>query len=790
MTPGSATPPAFAARADDDDDVRWALSTALVQWNRGGKADAVVWLRRAGEAADVSGAPARAEELRSYAAMLAQRLWEGPGQEQDTEVDVKAGSADRRAPPPPPPHAVQAAQRAGSVPPNRFQPEERGRQSLLELEPEREHFPSAPEIVLEEEALDPTELEEILDYVGEDDVEFLEEVPESAKSARQAGVGGDFSDRLSSADVESLSVEAMLPTSGGFDSDASELARDSDPEIDRLSETEAFELRPSQRAPESRHPAVALPLGGAEEEFDDRATLVPIGEEGESGSDFEFAHSLRPGSAPDVTALGAGTLSRSGPPDSIELLVGESAAAIDADLATGYHPESIDLGADWAPIESERAPERTSVVNVEEELLSDPAPEADAADDVEPTSATQLVPFDSVPPSASLDSMPESLPPLEFPSDAPPEPSPSIAPLSVELEFEDVEDRETEPLSVSESERVQESEVPASLPPVLSAAHPPIASQRAVEQEEASATVVAAGARDGAEDAPDDELVEDEARGDVPFGAPELEVGSDAPPLSEPPISADWMGGSTIDGVDLATTRGFEDLPEEVQELLAKTARVEHLAAEEEAGLFGAAVITHGQVRVMPDLADEAGAIATQGDVVFTRGTLKETIALRVVATLDDTRVAVWDPEPLNKAIEDCPWVHDELRMIADRFLALCGAALGPLGERLDETLRTTVFARLEVKTFSQGESLTTEGQPLPGLFVVGGGRVELFKGDQVVEVKNPGEFLFAQEIMGGAKAPATAKAGAVGALVLFAPRSVAHELMISVPPLLEVLAG
>jgi hypothetical protein len=245
-----------------------------------------------------------------------------------------------------------------------------------------------------------------------------------------------------------------------------------------------------------------------------------------------------------------------------------------------------------------------------------------------------------------------------------------------------------------------------------------------------------------------------------------------------------------VDGIDLMTTRGFEDLPEDVQLRLARTVRIEALSAGEEVGLFGAAVVTSGEVAVMPAFADESGAVALQADVVFTRGTLPDSIALRVVARIDDTRVAIWDPQPLAEAIEACPWVHDELRLIADRFLARCGATLGSLGERLDDSLRSAVFDRMEVRTFAPGETLTVQGESLPGLFVVGGGRVEVLAGDEVSEEMSPGDFLFATAIMGGAKCPATTRAGEKGALVLFAPRGVAHELMISVPPLLEVLAG
>src|SRR5690606_17293289 len=65
--------------------------------------------------------------------------------------------------------------------------------------------------------------------------------------------------------------------------------------------------------------------------------------------------------------------------------------------------------------------------------------------------------------------------------------------------------------------------------------------------------------------------------------------------------------GTFVDGVDLSTTRGFEDLPEDVQLSLAQNVRLETLAEGEEVGLFGAAIITHGQVNVMPAFADESG---------------------------------------------------------------------------------------------------------------------------------------------------------------------------------------
>jgi hypothetical protein len=245
-----------------------------------------------------------------------------------------------------------------------------------------------------------------------------------------------------------------------------------------------------------------------------------------------------------------------------------------------------------------------------------------------------------------------------------------------------------------------------------------------------------------------------------------------------------------VDGLSLTELRGFEDLPPDVQQSLAASATIQPLDADEEVGFFGAAVVTAGSVDILPAISDDSGAVAGPGDVVFTKGTLPDSIALRVVAKLDGTRVAIWEPAVFEAAIAPCPWLHDELRFIADYFIAVCGAALGPLGERLDPALRTAVFKRLEVKALQADEVLLQEGAPIASLFVVGGGRLLVSKGGVDSDELLPGGFVFADKMMMARPAPATVRAGAQGALLLYAPRAVAHELMMSVPPLLEVLAG
>lgn len=250
------------------------------------------------------------------------------------------------------------------------------------------------------------------------------------------------------------------------------------------------------------------------------------------------------------------------------------------------------------------------------------------------------------------------------------------------------------------------------------------------------------------------------------------------------------MGEPSVGGIRLADVRGLQDLPEDAQMRLAATARVETLAEGEEVGFFAVALVLEGWFRIMPAVTDTACARAKAGDVVFTTGTIEEGLDLCVRAAEDASTVAVWDRASLEQATADCPWVADELRLVADGFQALAGAAMGRLGDRLDESLRSMVTDRCEVRTLRPGEIVAAQGQRVPGMHIVGAGRLELVGEDGTLQSEvGPGEFLFAAQVLTAGLAPKTARAGSQGALVLVAERKVAHELVTSVPPLLELLA-
>jgi hypothetical protein len=255
------------------------------------------------------------------------------------------------------------------------------------------------------------------------------------------------------------------------------------------------------------------------------------------------------------------------------------------------------------------------------------------------------------------------------------------------------------------------------------------------------------------------------------------------PPSAVPMLATDGK-------LDLASVDGLGDLPDEEREAFAGAANVNALKREEEVSGFALALIIQGEVDVAATVIDAPAARVGTGSVLRSRGTTEEGVPIRLVCASDDAKVATWNDAAVNTAFSTCPWVEDDLRAAADRIQALVGVTVGPLGERLDPALRGQVTSRLEVRSLAGGEIIVQRGQPVPGMFIVGVGEVEVLEGDAVNRVVMCGEFLFPEAILGAGPAPAVARAGAGGALVLFGSRALAQELLVTCPPLLEVFAG
>jgi hypothetical protein len=259
-------------------------------------------------------------------------------------------------------------------------------------------------------------------------------------------------------------------------------------------------------------------------------------------------------------------------------------------------------------------------------------------------------------------------------------------------------------------------------------------------------------------------------------------------PSPLPPPSSDEGQPPSVDGLSFESVEALADLPEEAQSELSKSAQLLVLASGQQLVLSeGAALITRGTAHVTLMHSNVSAARVGAGAVIAARGSV-ESGPLRLIADSAQTHVVTWSEEKLTQAMRDCPWVVDDLRLLADRFQAHASAGLGPLGERLDDALRAAVYERLQVRVLAPGEIVAERDKPLKGLFVVAVGELEVSSARG--RPLRAGEFVFPSCVIGAEPAPHDVKAGPKGSLVLFATRPVAHELMMSVPPLLEILAS
>jgi len=102
--------------------------------------------------------------------------------------------------------------------------------------------------------------------------------------------------------------------------------------------------------------------------------------------------------------------------------------------------------------------------------------------------------------------------------------------------------------------------------------------------------------------------------------------------------------------------------------------------------------------------------------------------------------------------------------------------------------VRSTTLEQLEVRVLVPGDRIATKGESVPGMVIVGTGGLDIQDGGEVVEHLGSGDLLFGAKVPEAGPAPADAVASAKGAVILFGKPALAHELLVSNPPLLEIL--
>jgi len=743
---------------DDHEDVAWALRAASAQWRREDRQDAVAWVRRAAETAIEVGQAIRAREL----FILAQRLEHGP----------TFGTSQTSAPPSLP---VPAA-RLAVAPPMRA--------------------PAIPAIPLsvddaELEFDEPDGLDDDEEILFEEEVESVAELPtEAPPPSARSGVS------LPSAFPSSLPARAQSPSvssAGARDLGGGRLpsypasvppnpwARPSSSRPPPSSQVPSLPPLPSVPAP---RPGSGPPSSGSR--GFDTAFLDSLDDDGPGigrDSDPDF------GDEQPTRQLGQGGLGQGG------LGQGGRHSAVDLPLRAMRATSSLPIDQATAAEYAQRSRGRPLETHedIEEELGVDlsvgatrsparaPEPERRAAQrDLSPTPGRASVrpstspsrvpsarsePF-ALAPSASLP--PVRIEPFVRPSFAPPPESMS------EPEPHDSGRPEPELDLTGQVGRRQSSVPPPILPPgdddddILAGAF-----ERIVSRPPPAVTQVASPPGSMAP-GPSSSIPASSKRGSFS-------------PAPLPPATP----AHQLDGIDLLDVRGLQDLPEDAMSELVRRARVVALAPGEEVTSFGVALVCAGSVLLMPTVADASCARARQGEVVFTRGTVQSSVALRVVSAEPGTRVAVLSDADLDAVTSSCPWVRAELAEVGDRYNAFGGAVLGALGESLDEMFRTMVLDKCIVKNPTPGTLIAHRGKPMDGMYVLGGGSLLVLGEDGRVESElAPGDIVFPETVLSASPARADVRVAKAGALLLYAGRMSAHELLATCPPFIEILAG
>lgn len=234
--------------------------------------------------------------------------------------------------------------------------------------------------------------------------------------------------------------------------------------------------------------------------------------------------------------------------------------------------------------------------------------------------------------------------------------------------------------------------------------------------------------------------------------------------------------GVAPEKLDLNDSESFADLPDDARERFAAQAKIETLAENEEVSNFALAYVVTGAVDVAATMVDAPAVRLVTGAVLRSRGTTDEGVPMRLICAPPKAVIATWSETDVEDAFRTCPWVEEDLRAAADRVQTLVGITIGPLGERLDGSIREQVVGRLTMKTLIAGDIVVKAGELVPGLLLVGVGELELVRDDKVEGTVGSGEFLFPGEVLGAGSAPMTARAGAGGALILLGDRGIRSE--------------
>lgn len=227
--------------------------------------------------------------------------------------------------------------------------------------------------------------------------------------------------------------------------------------------------------------------------------------------------------------------------------------------------------------------------------------------------------------------------------------------------------------------------------------------------------------------------------------------------------------GADVDGIatvreTLRRTAELEDTSQGVIDALVDAGSTLWLNEDGSLAGWDAGVVVEGEIALLRQgrVSHRIGAGESFSCTASIGG-----VTMHIAATRADTRVVAWDRDTIESVLSTSPWVLESLRLRADYLATLSVIPLENVARQMSQSLVSSLLQASRVVVVPPHAVLVDEGMEVHALNIVGAGQIVLIDEAQQRERAQPGQILFPGELVEGAPAPATARAGALGATLL-----------------------
>ena len=258
------------------------------------------------------------------------------------------------------------------------------------------------------------------------------------------------------------------------------------------------------------------------------------------------------------------------------------------------------------------------------------------------------------------------------------------------------------------------------------------------------------------------------------------------PALATPPLS----GRAVL--LDPDQFEVLADVPDDARESLVMQSEKVALLPDEAAPAPAMVIVLQGEVEVRSQGHRTHLDSIAQGQVRLLVAFAPAEGNLELVGGPKGARYLALGISGIELLRAAAPWVVQELEPASDDVHVVAGILRGRHGARLDGPMLDAVLSRAKTMRLAPGATVVRQGEAVRALILVGAGVLTIRSGQEadapILQTLELGEVLFSTELLGRVAAPATVRAGDEGALVIVATRAATEELLVTVPPLLELL--